>query len=93
MAGAIQDYDRAKLIGETTYGKGSVQSPQSLPNGGQLRITIERWYTPKDRAINGVGIKPDYVVVNTPEDDKAGKDRQLDAAVEYLQTGKEPANP
>jgi carboxyl-terminal processing protease len=88
VAGAIQDYGRATLIGETTYGKGSVQSPQSLSNGGQLRITIERWYTPKDRAINGTGIKPDYVVELTPDDQKAGRDPQLDAAVEFLKTGK-----
>jgi carboxyl-terminal processing protease len=88
VAGAIQDYGRATLIGETTYGKGSVQSPQSLSNGGQLRITIERWYTPKDRAINGTGVKPDYVVELTPDDQKAGRDPQLDAAVEFLKTGK-----
>jgi carboxyl-terminal processing protease len=91
VAGAIQDYARAKLIGETTYGKGSVQSPQTLANGGQLRVTIERWYTPKDRAINGVGVKPDFVVINTPDDQKANRDPQLDAAVEFLRTGKEPA--
>ncbi len=90
VAGAIQDVGRAKLFGENTYGKGSVQSPQRLPNGGQLRITIERWYTPKDRAINGVGIKPDFLVINTPEDGKAGIDRQLDAAVKYLETGATP---
>jgi carboxyl-terminal processing protease len=88
VAGAIQDYGRATLIGETTYGKGSVQLPQPLSNGGQLRITIERWYTPKDRAINGTGVKPDYVVELTPDDQKAGRDPQLDAAVEFLKTGK-----
>lgn len=91
VAGAIQDTGRAKLIGETTFGKGSVQSPQTLPNGGQLRITIERWFTPNDRAIHGVGIKPDYTVVNSAEDQKAGNDPQLDAAVEFLVSGKEPA--
>lgn len=90
LAGAIQDYGRGVLIGETTFGKGSVQSPQNLPNGGQLRITIERWFTPKDRAIHGVGITPDYVVVNTPEDQKAARDPQLDAAVDYLLFGKTP---
>ncbi len=91
VAGAIQDYGRAKLIGETTFGKGSVQSPQSLPNGGQLRITIQHWYTPKNRGIHGTGIAPDYVVVRTPADELAGRDPQLDAGVDYLQTGKEPA--
>ena len=91
VAGAIQDYGRAKLIGETTFGKGSVQSPQTLSNGGQLRITIEHWYTPKDRGINGVGITPDFVVARTPADEAAGRDPQLDAGVNYLLTGAAPA--
>ena len=91
VAGAIQDYGRAVLIGETTFGKGSVQSPQTLPNGGQLRITIQHWYTPKNRGIHGTGIAPDYVVTRTPADELAGRDPQLDAGVEYLQTGKAPA--
>jgi len=86
VAGAVQDTGRGKLIGETTFGKGSVQSPQSLPNGGQLRITIERWYTPGDRAIHGVGIAPDFTVKDTPGD----ADEQLDAAVAFLETGKPP---
>jgi carboxyl-terminal processing protease len=91
VAGAIQDYGRAKLFGETTFGKGSVQSPQTLPNGGQLRITIQHWYTPKNRGIHGTGIAPDYTVVRTPADELAARDPQLDAGVEYLQTGKTPA--
>jgi carboxyl-terminal processing protease len=91
VAGAIQDYGRATVIGDKTFGKGSVQSPQMLSNGGQLRVTIERWFTPKDRAIHGIGITPDYIVVNSPDDAKAGKDPQLEAAVEYLQSGKTPA--
>lgn len=91
VAGAIQDYGRGKLIGETTFGKGSVQSPQLLPNGGQLRITIQHWYTPKNRGIHGTGITPDFVVGRTPADEKAGRDTQLDAAVDYLLSGKTPA--
>jgi carboxyl-terminal processing protease len=90
VAGALQDYGRARLVGEKTFGKGSVQSPQSLPNGGQLRVTIERWYTPKDRAIHGTGIAPDIMVVNSPDDVKAGTDPQLEAAVAYLLTGNVP---
>ncbi|MCL6511910.1 MAG: S41 family peptidase [Anaerolineae bacterium] len=91
VAGAMQDTDRAVLIGEKTFGKGSVQSPQTLSNGGQLRITIERWYTPNDRAIHGVGITPDYVVSNSPEDSREGKDPQLEAAIAFLTSGKTPA--
>ncbi len=90
VAGALQDRGRATLIGEKTFGKGSVQSPQTLSNGGQLRITIERWYTPNDRAIHGVGIAPDYIVSNPPEDARDGKDPQLEAAIEFLTTGKTP---
>jgi carboxyl-terminal processing protease len=91
VAGAIQDYGRAKLIGETTFGKGSVQLPQSLPNGGQLRVTIQHWYTPNGRGIHGTGITPDFTVVRTAADDQANQDPQLDAAVNYLLTGEEPA--
>jgi carboxyl-terminal processing protease len=91
VAGAIQDYGRAALIGDKTFGKGSVQSPQMLSNGGQLRVTIERWFTPKDRAIHGVGITPDYTVVNSPDDAKTGKDPQLEAAIAFLQNGTKPA--
>jgi len=90
LAGAIQDYGRAKLVGEQTFGKGSVQSPQTLSNGGQLRVTIQHWYTPKERGIDKTGIKPDFIVPLTPEDATAGRDPQLDAAVEYLLSGKEP---
>lgn len=90
VAGAMQDTGRATLIGEKTFGKGSVQSPQTLSNGGQLRITIERWYTPNDRAIHGVGITPDYIVSNSPEDVRDGKDPQLEAAIEFLASGKTP---
>lgn len=91
VAGALQDYGRATLIGDKTYGKGSVQSPQMLSNGGQLRITIERWFTPKDRAIHGVGITPDYTVMNSSEDAQTGKDPQLEAAIDFLLNGKTPA--
>ena len=90
VAGAIQEYGRGKLFGDTTYGKGSVQSPQSLSNGGQLRITIQKWYTPKDRSIDGKGVTPDFLVARTTADETAGRDPQLDAAVEYLLSGKTP---
>ena len=91
VAGALQDYSRAKLIGETTFGKGSVQLPETLPNGGQLRVTIQHWFTPKNRGIHGTGIAPDIMVTRTPADLQAGRDPQLDAGVEFLLTGKAPA--
>jgi carboxyl-terminal processing protease len=87
VAGAIQDRERAVLIGETTFGKGSVQLPHTLSDGSELRVTIARWFTPNDRAIHGEGLAPDIEVPLTPEDAEAGLDPQLERAIEYLQTG------
>ncbi|HID63865.1 MAG TPA: S41 family peptidase [Anaerolineae bacterium] len=88
VAGAIQDSGRGILIGERTFGKGSVQLPHTLSDGSELRITIARWFTPKGREIQGVGIIPDIEVEMTQEDLEAGTDPQLKRAVEYLLTGK-----
>ncbi|MEJ2209148.1 MAG: S41 family peptidase [Anaerolineae bacterium] len=87
VAGALQDHDRATLIGETTFGKGSVQWPHELSNGAELRVTVARWFTPADRAIHGEGLEPDIAVELTADDLDAGLDPQLDRAVEYLLTG------
>lgn len=85
VSGAIQDYGRGKLVGETTYGKGSVQNWIPLMNNqGAVRITIARWLTPNGRQINGVGLTPDVAVTLTDQDTQAGKDPQLDKAVELL---------
>ncbi|MCS7220396.1 MAG: S41 family peptidase [Anaerolineae bacterium] len=86
VAGAIQDAGRGPLIGVTTFGKGSVQVPHRLSDGSMLRVTIARWFTPKGRGIDGIGLEPDIVVERTPEDRAAGRDPQLDRAVEYLLT-------
>ncbi len=88
VAGAIQDSGRGILIGERTFGKGSVQLPHTLSDGSELRVTIARWFTPKGREIQGVGIIPDIEVEMTQEDLEAGRDPQLERAVEYLLTGK-----
>jgi carboxyl-terminal processing protease len=93
LAGAIQDYKRGILIGETTFGKGSVQLPQTLSNGGQLRVTIQRWFTPLNRTIQGTGITPDYVVLRTLQEEQAERDPQLDAGVQYLLNGTLPSPP
>jgi len=84
VAGAIQDHKRGILIGEQTFGKGSVQEVDKLPDGSSLRITIAKWYTPNDKNISEVGITPDIVVPFTDKDAEAKKDPQLDAAVKYL---------
>ncbi len=85
LAGALQDYERAKLVGVITYGKGSVQQwiPLSGENGA-ARVTIARWLTPDDRLIDGVGLTPDFVVELTEEDAAAERDPQLDKAIEVL---------
>jgi carboxyl-terminal processing protease len=85
VAGAIQDYGRGKLVGETTFGKGSVQNWIPLVDDqGAVRITIARWLTPKGRQIHQVGLTPDVEVTVTEEDTQANKDPQLDKAVELL---------
>ena len=87
VAGALQDHERAVLIGEKTFGKGSVQWPHELSNGAEMRVTVARWFTPNDRAIHGEGLEPDIEVELTEEDFEAELDPQLDRAVEYLLTG------
>jgi carboxyl-terminal processing protease len=88
VAGAIQDSGRGILVGERTFGKGSVQLPHTLSDGSELRVTIARWFTPKGREIQGIGIIPDIEIEMTLEDLEAGHDPQLERAVEYLLTGK-----
>lgn len=85
LAGALQDYEHAKLVGVQSYGKGSVQIWQPLSNNqGAAHVTIAKWLTPKERAIDHVGLAPDVIVEMTPEDFAADRDPQLDAAVETL---------
>jgi carboxyl-terminal processing protease len=86
VAGALQDRGRAVLVGETTFGKGSVQQIHPLSDGSELRVTVARWYTPNDNSISDVGITPD-IEVETPEDLGGPEDGQLRRAVEYLLTG------
>lgn len=84
-AGAIQDHNRAPLVGDVTYGKGSVQSWITLKNdAGGVRVTIARWLTPNGRQISEIGLEPEYIVELTVEDYEAGLDPQLDKAIEVL---------
>jgi carboxyl-terminal processing protease len=85
VAGAIQDTGRGKLVGVTSFGKGSVQLPTTLENeAGAVRITIARWLTPNGRTIHGIGLTPDVEVLITDADFAADRDPQLDKAVEIL---------
>jgi len=85
VAGALQDSGRAKLVGITSYGKGSVQNwiPLSGDNGA-VRITVAKWLTPNENTIHEIGLTPDVEVDRTEEDYKANLDPQLDRAVEVL---------
>ena len=85
LAGALQDYGRAKLVGVQSYGKGSVQNWVPLSNDqGAARVTIAKWLTPNERAIDHVGLTPDVFVEMTLEDFEAERDPQLDAAMDTL---------
>jgi len=85
VAGAVQDHGRGTLVGETSFGKGSVQDWTPLSeNGGAVRITIARWYTPDNRQIHEVGLTPDVVVEITEEDIQNDRDPQLERAIELL---------
>jgi len=84
VAGALQDYGRAKLVGVTTFGKGSVQSVNMLHNQGSVAVTSAQWLTPNQRLIQDIGLIPDVYVELTQEDFEADRDPQLDAAVETL---------
>jgi len=83
VAGALQDTGRATILGEATFGKNTVQIWNDLPNGGGLRITTDRWFTPRHNSAAPNGIQPD-VVVSATDDPVADEDPQLDRALEVL---------
>ena len=84
VAGALQDTGRAQLVGQQSFGKGTVQQWQELGGeGGAFKLTIARWLTPDKRWIHDVGLTPD-VVVTLPDPLPAGSDPTLDRALEVL---------
>ncbi|MCY3779946.1 MAG: S41 family peptidase [Chloroflexi bacterium] len=86
LAGAMQDYGVATILGETTFGKGTVQNIPPLSNGGGLRITVRRWLTPKGHWIHKQGITPNIIVEWNPEtDEEEANDEQLRAALAFLE--------
>src|SRR3972149_8687604 len=77
IAGALRDNQRAVLIGETTFGKGSVNHLRDLSDGGALYVTIARWLTPSGEQIEGVGLTPDIPIAPTADDIANTRDTQL----------------
>ena len=86
VAGALQDRGRAVLIGESTYGKDSVQNVHQLSDRSSLRVTSARWFTPLRQPIAGRGLTPDIVVQSSEDDRRVGRDPQLERAADYLRT-------
>jgi carboxyl-terminal processing protease len=84
IAGAVRDRDRGILIGERSFGKGTVQSWEPLSNGGGVRITIARWLTPDGQWVNEEGLEPDIIVSPSESDQEEMIDVQLQEAIEYL---------
>ncbi len=79
-AGALHDNGVAVLVGQKSFGKGSVQQVEKFSDGSEMKVTIARWYTPKGKNIDKQGITPDTVVVLSDQDAAAGKDPQKDKA-------------
>jgi len=85
LAGALRDNRQIKIIGEKTFGKGSVQEVENMANDSMIKLTIAEWLTPNGLSLNGNGLEPDYKVELTDEDYENDKDPQLDKAIEVVQ--------
>lgn len=88
LAGALRDQGVATIVGEKSFGKGSVQDYQQLPDGSALKLTIAEWYTPKGVNINKKGVEPDVVVHEDFAKEKVGADSVIDKALQILKQPK-----
>jgi carboxyl-terminal processing protease len=84
LAGALQEHGKAKIVGERTFGKGSVQELVDITSDTSLKLTVARWLTPNGNSISEKGVAPDVAVELTTADRTAGKDPQLNKALEIL---------
>ena len=82
LAGALQEHGKATLVGQKTFGKGTVQKVLNLADGRLLKVTVARWYTPKGKNITKEGITPEAIVELTADDMNAGRDPQRDKAMD-----------
>jgi carboxyl-terminal processing protease len=89
VAGALKDYNLATLIGETTFGKGSVQTLFPLKDGSSIKLTVAEWLTPNENTIEGDGVEPNIEVELTVEDFNQDLDPQMDKALEVLMANEE----
>ncbi|MBH41671.1 MAG: peptidase S41 [Candidatus Magasanikbacteria bacterium] len=92
VAGALQDYKKAVIIGTKTFGKGSVQSYEEFPDGSALKLTVAKWFTPENRGIDKEGIEPDIVLEEMfqkgEEFENGFKDLGIERALEELQSNR-----
>jgi len=84
VAGALQDYKKATIVGETSFGKGTIQSVIDLKDKSSLHITVAKWLTPNGNWVHNKGLKPDIEVKSNEEDNSSDKDIQLAKALEFL---------
>jgi carboxyl-terminal processing protease len=84
VAGALQDHEQAIVLGEQTYGKGSVQDFETFSDGSALKLTVAEWYTPNGKNINQDGITPDIEFVEDWDNEAVGEDQALDKAIELI---------
>lgn len=84
VAGALRDHNRAVLIGETTFGKGSIQIPFDLTDGSSVKVTAGNWLTPAGKSVQGTGLPPTVEVKTTLEDERTKRDPVMDKALEWF---------
>ena len=84
VSGALQDHNKATIVGEKTFGKGSVQDFETFSDGSALKLTVAEWYTPNGKNINKDGITPDIKFVEDWDNEKVGEDKMLDKALNLL---------
>jgi carboxyl-terminal processing protease len=84
LAGSLHDYKYAELIGEKSFGKGSVQELIDLPGNTAVKVTVAKWITPNGKNLNKDGLDPDVGVKLTEDDAKNAKDPQMDKAMEEV---------